>query len=105
VPVSITGTPQGMDLVGQQLWIYTSFKKVNHVAKYDLNSTTLLQASAASSGSDLYWGGEGEGMATVAATDSSNPNDGLPAWIYVGAHAPATGGTNLLGQLVPVADE
>ncbi|GAA2749952.1 hypothetical protein [Amnibacterium kyonggiense] len=105
VPVSIDGVPQGIDLVGQQLWIYTSLKKVNHVAKYDLRSNALLTASAATASSDLYWGGEGEGMATVQATDTG---DGLPAWIYVGAHdlmykknplAP-----NHIGQLVPVTD-
>ncbi len=102
VPIAITGVPQGIDLVGQQLWIYTSMKKVNHIAKYDLSASTLLAAPAASTESDLHWAGEGEGMATVAATDT---NDGLPAWIYVGAHAPLPGGPNRLGQLVPVADE
>lgn len=102
VPIAITGVPQGIDLVGQQLWIYTSMKKVNHVATYDLSASTLLTAPAASTESDLSWGGEGEGLATVAATDT---NDGLPAWIYVGAHAPLPGGPNRLGQLVPVADE
>ena len=97
VKVQINGVPQGMDLVGQQLWIYTSLKKVNHIAKYDLSTNTLLSASAATTGSDLYWGGEGEGMATVAA---SGTNDGLPAWVYVGAH-----GTNRIGELVPVTDQ
>lgn len=97
VPVAITGMPQGMDLVGQQLWIYTSLKKVNHIAKYDLSASTLLTASAADAAGDLYWAGEGEGMATVAATDTG---DGLPAWIYVGAHS-----TNRIGELVPVTDQ
>lgn len=101
VPVSITGVPQGIDLVGQQLWIYTSVGKVNHVAKYDLGSSALLSASSASTAADLYWAGEGEGMATVAATDT---NDGLPAWIYVGAHDAVKGGPNHLGELVPVTD-
>ena len=101
MPVAITGVPQGMDLVGQQLWIYTSLKKVNHVAKYDLSTNTLLSASSASTSADLYWGGEGEGMATVAATDTG---DGLPAWIFVGAHDALKGGPNRIGELVPVTD-
>ena len=96
VPVAITGTPQGMDLVGQQLWIYTSVGKLNHVAKYDLTSSGLFTA-AASTSADLYWNGEGEGMATVQADDT---NDGLPAWIYVGAHS-----ANRIGELVPVTDQ
>ena len=106
-PVAITGVPQGMDLVGQQLWIYTSDVKqpgskvkLNRVEKYDLTGTALYTAQAGAS-ADLYWGGEGEGMATVAATDT---NDGLPAWIFVGAHSATKGGANMLGQLVPVTD-
>jgi hypothetical protein len=101
VPIAIDGVPQGMDLVGQQLWIYTSLKKVNHVAKYDLSASTLLTTSSASGSADLYWGGEGEGMAAVAATDT---NDGLPAWIYLGAHNPDRTAPNFLGELVPVTD-
>ena len=96
VPVAITGVPQGMDLVGPQLWIYTSVGKLNRVAKYDLTSSGLYTA-AASTSADLYWSGEGEGMATVQATDT---NDGLPAWIYVGAHS-----ANRIGELVPVTDQ
>ncbi|GAA4754172.1 hypothetical protein GCM10025783_28990 [Amnibacterium soli] len=99
-PVSISGVPQGMDLVGQQLWIYTSTKKVNRVEKYDLTNSALYTAQASTS-ADLYWGGEGEGMATVAASDT---NDGLPAWIFVGAHSAVKGGPNMLGRLVPVTD-
>lgn len=101
VPISISGVPQGIDLVGQQLWVYTSIGKVNHVAKYDLSASSLITAAAASGASDLYWQGEGEGMATVQASDT---NDGLPAWIYVGAHDPAKGALNHIGELVPVTD-
>jgi hypothetical protein len=99
-PVAITGVPQGMDLVGQQLWIYTSTSKLNRVEKYDLTSSALYTPQASTT-ADLYWGGEGEGMATVAASDT---NDGLPAWIFVGAHSATKGGANMLGQLVPVTD-
>ena len=102
VPVSITGTPQGMDLVGQQLWIYTSIKGMNHVAMYDLSASTLLTAASAGTSADLMWGGEGEGMATVAAPDTG---DGLPAWIFVGAHDVLKGGPNRVGELVPVTDQ
>ena len=86
-----------MDLVGQQLWIYTSPKTTNSVTRFDLNASALLTASAADAATPLYWAGEGEGMATVAATDTG---DGLPAWIYVGAHS-----TNRIGELVPVTDQ
>jgi hypothetical protein len=96
--VTIRGVPQGMDLVGGQLWIYTSLKGKNLVEKYDLDGSGLFTTAASTEGL-LYWGGEGEGMATVQATDTG---DGLPAWIFVGAHNPVKGGPNLLGQLVPV---
>ncbi|RIX26548.1 hypothetical protein [Amnibacterium setariae] len=96
--VAIRGVPQGMDLVGGQLWIYTSLKGKNLVEKYDLDGSGLFTTAASTEGL-LYWGGEGEGMATVQATDTGN---GLPAWIFVGAHNPVKGGPNLLGQLVPV---
>ena len=96
--VTIRGVPQGIDLVGRQLWIYTSLKGKNLVEKYDLDGSGLSTTTASTEGL-LYWGGEGEGMATVQAADTGN---GLPAWIFVGAHNPVKGGPNLLGQLVPV---
>ncbi|MGT2425351.1 hypothetical protein [Amnibacterium kyonggiense] len=99
-PISIRGVPQGMDLVGGQLWVYTSLKSTNLVEKYDVDPSALFTASASSEGV-LYWGGEGEGMATVQDPDTG---DGLPAWIWVGAHSPVKGGPNLLGELVPVTD-
>jgi hypothetical protein len=97
MPITITGVPQGIELVGPpsasstQLWVYTSLRGRNHLAKYDLPAPASLSSTATSSG-DLMWGGEGEG----SALDSWN---GAPAF-FIGAHD-----TNRIGTLVPVADE
>lgn len=99
VPIAITGIPQGIELVGQQLWVYTSLKKKNHIARYDLAGNPVLGADGSG---DLMWGGEGEGLAALAAADT---NDGLPGWFYVGAHGSAAGDPNRVGRLVPVPDE
>lgn len=99
-PIAITGVPQGIDLVGGQLWIYTSIpgRRINHIEKYDPTTDALLPAAATPS-ADLYWGGEGEGMATVA---DSAAGEGLPAGVYLGAHDPNRSKPNHIGVLVPV---
>jgi hypothetical protein len=96
--VAITGTPQGIELVGTQLWIYTSLKKVNHIAKYELSTTS--PATGSGSSSDLMYAGEGEGLAYQAVVDPQSTGTGLPGWMYVGAHS-----TNRIGLLLAVADE
>ena len=83
-PISITGMPQGMEVVGDELWVYTSLKGANHVQRYPLGVAALSGSTIF----DLMYAGEGEGLATDA---------GL---IYVGAHGP-----NRVGVLEPVADE
>ena len=84
-PITVTGVPQGIELVGQQLWVYTSLKRINHLAKYDLAAVSTPSAE-----SDLMNEGEGEGLAIDLPTGS----------IYVGTHS-----ANRVGRLLPVADE
>lgn len=97
VPIVVTGMPQGVELVGQQLWLYTSLRKKNHIAQYDL--ATMLPSAGADSSSDLMYAGEGEGLAATPPAPGTTTGTALPAWIYVGAHA-----ANRVGQLVPVTD-
>lgn len=97
MPIGITGTPQGIEMVGQQLWVYTSLKKVNHIARFDLAGSAPVQAAAGSDAtSDLMTVGEGEGLAFQSGATGS----ALPGWIYVGAHS-----VNRVGLLVPVTDQ
>lgn len=80
--ITIDGVPQGMEVRGQDLWVYTSLRGHNHLARYDLGGGT------ATSGFDLMNPGEGQGLAI--AGDAT----------YVGAHGP-----NRLGVLEPVPNE
>jgi hypothetical protein len=100
--VAVDGMPQGLELVGQQLWIYTSLKKVNHIAKIDL--ATMLAPTGTDAASDLVWAGEGEGLGYQAALPGQVTGTTLPGWMYVGAHDALPGGPNHLGALVPVTD-
>lgn len=90
MPISIVGVPQGIELVGTQLWVYTSLKGRNHLAKYELAGSTLTAAPGASA--DVMWAGEGEGSSTGTW-------NGAPAF-FLGAHD-----TNRVGLLTPVLDE
>ena len=96
VPIQITGMPQGIEMVGTELWVYTSLRKINHIARYDLSANATLAATTGTPSADLAYAGEGEGLGVVAG----DPGNGLPAWIYVGAHS-----ANRVGVLQPVADE
>jgi hypothetical protein len=103
VPIAITGMPQGLEVVGSQLWVYTSVKKFNHLAQFDLArllpAADPAAADPATSG-DLVFPGEGEGMAYQAPADGQTSGTGLPGWMYVGAHT-----ANRIGLLFAVADE
>jgi hypothetical protein len=94
VPITISGVPQGIEVVGKQLWVYTSLKNRNHIARYDLSNETLL------AGDDLMNVGEGEGMAYASDVSGPDYGAGTAGWMYVGAHT-----TNRVGVLRPVADE
>ena len=89
VPIAISGTPQGLDMVGTELWVYTSLRGRNRLARYAVTSDAVIAASTGTAAFDLMNPGEGEGFA--AGADGS---------VYVGAHGP-----NRVGVLVPVADE
>lgn len=88
VPIAITGVPQGLQMVGTELWVYTSLKGRNHLARYDVTDAGVIAASTGTASFDLMNPGEGEGM---SFSDGS---------VYVGAHS-----ANRVGVLVPVADE
>jgi hypothetical protein len=90
MPISIVGVPQGIEIVGTQLWVYTSLKGRNHLAKYELSGSTLTAAPGVSA--DVMWAGEGEGSST--GTWNSAPA------FFLGAHD-----TNRIGLLTPVLDE
>ena len=96
MPITISGIPQGIEVVGNQLWVYTSLKKKNHIARYDLSQITTMPASTVGE-SDLVYEGEGEGLGVDTVS-------GQPAF-YIGAHDEIAGGPNHIGVLVPVADE
>lgn len=93
MPITIKGVPQGIEAVGSQVWVYTSLKGKNHLAKYDLPAGGTMSPNAAvDTDKDLMWSGEGEGSATGTWNNQ-------PAF-FVGAHD-----ANRIGILVPVADE
>ncbi len=91
VPISISGTPQGLDVVGTELWVYTSLRGRNRLARYSVTDDAVIAAGTGTAAFDLMNPGEGEGFAYAGGVDGS---------IYVGAHGP-----NRVGVLVPVADE
>lgn len=97
VPIAVSGMPQGMELVGQQLWVYTSLQKKNHIAQYDVS--TMLPSASAGASADVMYAGEGEGLAFQSPPQGTTTGNALPEWIYVGAHS-----ANRIGLLVPVAD-
>lgn len=90
VPIAITGTPQGLDVVGTELWVYTSLRGRNRLARYSVTNDAVIAASTGTAAFDLMNPGEGEGFAY----------GGIDGSIYVGAHGP-----NRVGVLEPVADE
>ena len=90
VPIVITGVPQGMEVVGTELWLYTSLKGRNRLAKYAVTNDAVISSSTGTAAFDLMNPGEGEGFAF----------SGVDGAMYVGAHGP-----NRVGVLEPVADE
>lgn len=87
LPIVIEGIPQGIEVVGDRLWVYTSLTKRNRIAQYDLATASLAV------GSDLMNPGEGQGLAARLAPDGTTS-------LYVGTHS-----VNRVGVLEPVADE
>lgn len=96
LPIAVTGMPQGIEMVGSELWIYTSLRDRNRIARYAVTGDQLAAATTGAASFDLMNPGEGQGLAFAAA----NTGSAMPGWIYVGAHGP-----NRVDVLEPVADE
>ncbi|MFD1720905.1 hypothetical protein [Amnibacterium endophyticum] len=86
--ISISGLPQGLQMIDGELWVYTSLRGRNRIARFAVTDGAVVAAGTGTAAFDLMNPGEGEGL---AFSDGST---------YVGAH-----GGNRVGVLELVADE
>ena len=84
VPLKDQGVPQGLEVVGAELWLYTTVESGSRISRFDPATGALLGII------ELALTGEAEGLAYDASRDE----------VLVGAHSPSR-----VGILEPVPDE
>lgn len=111
LPVSIEGLPQGLEVVGRELWVYSSLPSGNRITRFTIGGTVADPQVTPVAGDAgviaLAALGEGEGMALApgagVSPSADAPADPAHPWsgvVVLGAHHP-----NRIAVLEAVPDE